>query len=285
MKKVNGRYQSLFEYLVEKRFPFARTIDAYLYPVEHATLNSSSPYSRRYDDVSRGFWADHFIGSVQPLASMLNDVEYTFKPYKSGWELLMDFAQPFRGVSNILRGLANVIAAPIIFLGNLFRYTFIETNSPLDDIQQELGQPIFWFIDGLSSLLRGATQIISTPLTWCIRTHLRSVITNIVGFPDIRENEEIQYLVSRGTEAFDESDANTMNCIKHRLHEEYQKSLAKGQSSVISPKREEAVFRSTEVSYKDYFGLFRKPEGPRATTMVVDQPTNLVIGDVPPPLI
>lgn len=278
MKKINGGYQSLFEYLVSKDFPFARAIDARLYPVENATLRytASTPYARRYNETPRGHWADQFIGALQPLASMANDFQNTFTPYKSSREFLMDVAQPLRGFGNILRGLVQLVATPLFFLGNTLRYALISHSfsSFFSNMILNLGRSTSWFIDGFSSIVRGATQVVATPLTWILRIPFRGIITAISGTPDISENEEIQHLVDLGKQAIIDNDGYTMDCIKHRLHEEYQKSGSRGQHSKVSPQQEEQAFNSMNFKYGrnwvypiqddakmnsiTYLGLFRK---------------------------
>ncbi|WP_058535130.1 hypothetical protein [Legionella saoudiensis] len=253
MKKINGGYESLFEYLVKKDFPFARFIDARLYPVENATLRyiSTAPYTRRYNETPREYWTDQFIGAMQPIASMINDIQYTFKPYKSSHEFLMDMAQPLRGLKNVLRGLANLVATPLFFLGNTVRYAFNSGSwsNFSNNMKLNLGRSSSWLIDGLSSIVRGSTQVIASPLTWALRMPLRGIITAIKGTPDITENEEIQHLVDLGHQAIAEDSSYTMDCIRHRLHEEYQKSVSRGQHSEITPEQEEKAFNSMHFKY------------------------------------
>lgn len=288
MKKINGGYQSLFEYLVDKDFPFVRAIDAKLYPVENDTLlyASSTPYIRRYNETPRGNWTDQFIGAFQPIASMANDIQYTFMPYKSSREFLMDIAQPIRGLGNVLRGLAILVATPLFFLGNTVRYAFISGSlrNFFTNMKLNLGRSTSWFIDGLSSIVRGSIQVVATPLTWAIRVPLRGIITAIKGTPDINENEEVQHLVDLGNHAITNNDGYTMDCIKHRLHEEYQKSTSQGQTSKITPEQEKQAFNSMYFKYgrnwvhpmqEDakrnsiaYLSLFRK----QATPSPIEQP-------------
>lgn len=278
MKKINGGYQSLFEYLVHQNFPLTRAIDRKLYPAEHASLYKISgiPYVRRYNETLRGRWTDQFIGALQPIASMANDIQYTFKPYRSLREVGMDIAQPVRGFGNILRGLANVVLAPLIFLGNTVKYMFgsgsfsnFSYNMGLN-----LGYSTSWVIEGLSSLVRGFTQVLTTPLTWAFRIPLRGIITAIKGTPDISENEEIQRLVVLGNAAVNTNSGFKMECIRHRLHEEYQKSASRGQHSKITSEQEDTAFQNIDIKRVDdwvvldtesqgasrvYLGLFSKP--------------------------
>jgi hypothetical protein len=56
-------------------------------------------------------------------------------------------------------------------------------------------------LDGISSIIRGATQIISTPLTWCLRMPLRGLITAVKGYPTVLQQiesriEALKFLVN-----------------------------------------------------------------------------------------
>ena len=41
-----------------------------------------------------------------------------------------------------------------------------------------------WFIDGVLSVIRGATQLVTTPLTWLIKVPLRKGITSFIAEKD-----------------------------------------------------------------------------------------------------
>lgn len=282
MKKINGGYQSFFEYLVRKNFPFARSIDTRLYPEEYATIkySSTTPYDRRYNELPRGEWTDRFIGALQPIASMAHDIQYTFKPYKSSHDVLMDLAQPLRGLSNILRGVTNVITVPLFFLGNTIRYSLISGTWSYfsKNMHMNIARSSTWLIDGFSSIVRGSTQVIASPLTWTLRMPFKGILTAIKGTPDIIENEEIQHLVDLGQKALNKQDSYTMDCVRHRLHEEYEKSVYRGQHSKIAPEIEKNAFSLMYFKHPlhedaknasiAYLSLFRAVE----TDSVVDDP-------------
>jgi hypothetical protein len=182
---------------------------------------------------------------------MANDIQYTFKPYKSSEDVLMDIAQPIRGLKNVMRGLATVVATLLFFGGNTIRYAFNSGSFSNFNFNMilNLGRSTSWLIDGLASIVRGSTQVVATPLTWVLRMPLRGIITAVKGHPDISENEEIQHLVALGNQAITDNDGYKMDCIKHRLHEEYQKSLSRGQPSTISPQEENQAFNSMSFKY------------------------------------
>lgn len=274
MKKINNGYLSLFEHLVNKDFLFAAAIDKKLYPLEHANLISDQvPYDRRFNETPKDPLLDQFLGALQPLASIANDFQYTFSPYKSRWEFLKDLVQPLRGLCHILQGLANLAGAILFFLVETGKDIFT-SNSLIYDSLINLLVAASWFIDGLSSLVRGFTQIVVTPLTWILRIPLRGLITRIKGTPDVSESEDIQRLVKLGDEVMDNynilNNRHQIDNIKYRLHEEYQKALSRGQHSNIAPQRELELFNGAiseknGVFYTDrYLGLFRRQEAPSA---------------------
>jgi uncharacterized membrane protein len=137
----------------------------------------------------------YFLGGLNPLLSMGKDFVDTFKPYKSAYYVQKDLLQPLRGLGNIVRGVFNIIATPLIFLVNTVRYAAIAIqqrsfslfteNMALGSIKAGGG-----LLDGVSSIIRGATQLISTPLTWLIRMPLRGAITAIKGKPTVSQNLE-----------------------------------------------------------------------------------------------
>lgn len=57
----------------------------------------------------------------------------TFKPYKSGFYVWRDILQPLRGLGNIIKGAAYLIAAPLLFLYDIVRASYygITTNLSL----------------------------------------------------------------------------------------------------------------------------------------------------------
>jgi hypothetical protein len=252
MKKINGGYISLFEYLVEMGFPFTRTINKTLYPTEDWILKDYSvPYPRRYNENPKGRWADQFTGSLQPIASMGNDFQYTFKPYKSVRDALTDIMQPVRGIGNILRGSANIISVPFVLLGDTVRCALRarSLSSFLKHMKSNLFRSFSWVIDGVSSLIRGATQIITSPLTLALRIPLRGIISGVKGTPDISENEDVKRLVAIGKTAIDNNDGFTMDCIKHRLDEEYQKLISQGNASNFDTQKKDSVFNGMNFKY------------------------------------
>ncbi len=125
--------------------------------------------------------ADQMKGAFQPLRDMLKDVVDTFKPYRSVWFVKRDARQPIDGLENILKGIFELIVSPLLFLLCPIYYAFRAES--LKDYGAKVGtlwlQSLSWFIHGVLSVLRGATQIAATPLTWLIKIPLRGLNTLI----------------------------------------------------------------------------------------------------------
>lgn len=253
MSKINRGYQSLFEYLADRDFPLMRWIDQTLYADEVKRLkNPSMPYGRRwnpkpYDDNQQ------IIGSFQPLADMLKDTVDTFKPYKSAYQIKQDFRQPIRGLGNIVRGVANLVGAPLVFIGNTFRYLFFSHS--LQDFSYNMRLNFLrsssWLLDGISSLIRGITQIATTPLTWLIKMPLRGLITLFKGRPNFENGSGVRRLIREGNEAINDRSGVRMAGIRYELHRKFQRAIQQKQKKGISREQEQKLFHAEGSSFDD----------------------------------
>lgn len=265
MKKINGGFTSLYEYYLANPDPeivhhfavFTYYLSEKFFPRINIPSQRVAPYRDRYNEHPREPWLDQMLGALQPLVAMIQDTQYTFKPYKSKRDALNDALQPLRGLRNIVRGSINFVAVPILWPVNLLRYAIMARSF------NEFGIRVLhysllcvsWLIDGTTSIVRGITQLLTTPLTWFIKLPLRAAITFFTGTPDICQNEEIQRLVQLGVtvvqpqekEEEDVTTAETMDAIRHRLHEEYCKAKHRGQPSIITPETEKKTFEAVHL--------------------------------------
>ncbi|WP_147281903.1 hypothetical protein [Legionella feeleii] len=159
----------------------------------------------------------YFFGGLNPLLAIGKDFIDTFKPYKSNYYVQKDLIQPIRGLGNIIKGLFNIVASPLIFVANTVRYAMIALeqrhfglfaeNMTLGSVKAAGG-----LLDGISSILRGSTQLVSTPLTWCLRMPLRGLITAIRGNPTVQQNLEtrvnnLETLINKDEKTIDDTIA------------------------------------------------------------------------------
>lgn len=117
--------------------------------------------------------------ALQPLADMGKDYVNTIKPYKTGfkgWHFLRDCLQPLLGAGKV--ALAFLLAATsILFLTG----TFIKNTFTPDEFKHNMTRNLklsgIMMVAALTLALRGATQVLTTPLTWVLRIPLRSILT------------------------------------------------------------------------------------------------------------
>lgn len=189
-----------------------------------------------------------FLGPFQTFLDVKKDLTNTFKPYKSSYYLKKDAMQPLYGVTNLLKGLVYIVAAPLTLLFNLFIRepyrtikSFISLSSALThyfhNTKINVLRTMSWLLDGSLNVIRGVTQIATTPLTWLIKIPMRELITTIKGAPTIEENNAVKNLVSKANAILAnptliESDYS-MDAIKHALHCKFIKSSERGQHSNI----------------------------------------------------
>jgi hypothetical protein len=276
MKKINGGYESLFDYLVLRDFPFARAIQAKLYPDENKTVRygNHSPYVLRYNASPKHELVDKFVGSFQPMADMLKDVIDTVKPYKSSYGLKRDILQPIRGITNVAKGVAILIATPVLFVANAVRYALY--SGSVRNFGKNLAINAFrsatWSLDGVNNIIRGITQVATTPLTLLIKIPLRGIITGIVGRLKIEDNAGIKRMANLATEGVlsekssgNYSDDRYYNG-HYELHRKFIKAHARGQATNINPAEEQKLYDASRRigclsddkinSINQYIGLF-----------------------------
>lgn len=276
-QKINRGYTSLFEYLVDQDFSFARKLDEKFYPDENSRLRYTSrvPYRRRWNP--QPYRGERLLGGFQPIADMNKDFVDTFKPYKSFYYVGRDALQPFRGLGNIARGVGSLVGAILLFIGKTIQYTLQKGswNRFAVNMLENFFRTVSWLLDGVSSLVRGATQVVTTPLTWFARIPLRLIITAIKGKPTIEENDGIQRLVDGGKNAI--KDDKTMegavarlHAICNELHRKHEKALKRGQKTIFLKEEEDGFFRVLRFSKydKDCYNLFSEEESTAVSNYV-----------------
>ena len=155
--------------------------------------------------------------TLRPFKDMLDDIRWTFGHYHDDTRYTYrnrrenagnDIAQPVRGLFNVGKGLLRLIIgltvvalSPILLLlicvrmqiknrpvycenkpSNYPPNTTAKEPSIFFDKFKKLGKNVlyeilYYLINGLGMVLRGALQIATTPLTWVLRIPLRLTIT------------------------------------------------------------------------------------------------------------
>lgn len=136
-------------------------------------------FGKHFEDAERLSFAfkskqQQLIGGFQPFADMAKDFIDTFTPYRSGWYAGRDFLQPIYGLGNLLKGSLYLATVVLIFLFSLmifFPIILITSNQKVFDLKGNSTIGIFlfsWLIDGIGSLIRGATQLATVGLSKCL---------------------------------------------------------------------------------------------------------------------
>lgn len=182
-------YESPFEYLSKKIRPLKYLADFY-YKIN------------KFDDPSITFGKDprdplrpYFLGGFNPVLSIGKDSVDTFKPYKSNFYFFRDLIQPFRGLGNIVKSIFNLVISPLLFVANTLKYLCLGIAQRSfflfsENMKMNIAKSSGGFLEGITSLLRGLGQVVTTPATWFLRIPLRAIITRVKGMPTLVESQK-----------------------------------------------------------------------------------------------
>lgn len=240
MPKINEGYLSLFDYFVHKKFPGAVWLDEHLYP------DRRSAYFANYDTQSPPAQVlnPQLFGGLQPIVDMRKDLVDTFKPYKIKSHIGRDFMQPVRGLGNIAKGVAILPTAVVVFVANIVRYAFISADMKTfkHNMVVLFRRTFAWSLDSISNVVRGVTQVLTTPLTWCIKMPLRCILTAVKGFSKIEQNRNMQRIAAEGKKAVEDESFEGLDAARHTLSRKFHKAIERGQKSDISLKDEKEYY-------------------------------------------
>lgn len=140
---------------------------------------------------------EQFLGALQPIFDMTQDVIKTFQPYRSKTHYKQDLLQLVRGCINMASGLVQVaIGSAILPFGLLISFAFLMSGASNADrvTNTMLGLPLSWMIKGVLQVVRGAAQVVSAPLTWLFKFPLRVWLTSKFGYRKVTERAGIKKL-------------------------------------------------------------------------------------------
>jgi hypothetical protein len=175
----------------------------------------------------------YFLGGFNPILSSGKDIADTFKPYKSFYHVIRDAIQPLNGLGNIVKGVFDIVASPLILLYNTARYAKLAIQK---NRAEYFTMPMTvhgikaagHFTGGLTSIVRGIGQIATTPLMW-LRIPFRGMITAVTGRPTL--SDEVQEGVNNLAELAKKQDKTITDA----------KTLDKGIVSLIRKSRKAEV--------------------------------------------
>lgn len=249
MPKLNKSYLTLSEFLF---LPFELPKDD-----EPRSINTSIRGLER----ERGIDAvTQLKGAFQPLADMAKDAVDMFKPYRSWWYVKRDILQPIFGIGNFFKGVGYVLASLALFIGAPFYY--IPEKNRTSYLEKERSGYLVWasccirdtyvnalsyFIDGILSMLRGATQLATTPLTCFIKAPLRGIIAlvdKLRGKPHLAEqNDGIKEFTQYAVKTFSGGTYWAAYDWVEKIHAKYLKATnpkERDQDTQIKEKEQEA---------------------------------------------
>lgn len=248
MIRINQGYQSLFDYLVNEHFPLTEWINEFFYRGE-AGRKRWNPHPHNYQQIT---------GAFQPLADMIKDAVDTFKPYKTEYHITRDATQPLRGIGNFIRGILLFPCTPMVFIGVFIKDIFQATSVKDFAIRtgQNLVRSFSWLLDGVSSLIRGSTQIVFAPAAY-IKLIFRCIISPFYDYPPIEGNSGIQKLFKAGKA---ETNPDKLDDIRRELHRKYVKSINGSQASNIPEDREKGLYMQKSGLYLNLFSLNKEEQ-------------------------
>jgi hypothetical protein len=197
IKKINRGTYSVFEAL--SSFSPIAWIHKKLYPNAH-------PRWRAHDFNGAPPHIGHiFFGALQPFVDMAKDAADSVDKYKSKSHVAWDALQLLRGIGNILKGLATIVAIPfmIIILPIIFAMynKYLEKQGKASEkiskmrmFKNTFASLFIWAIAGASSVVRGLSQIIFTPLSW-VKMLVRGIRTGAEGYQKLQDDRGIRNLV------------------------------------------------------------------------------------------
>jgi hypothetical protein len=238
MPKLDKRYLTLREFLV--------------LPIEPPLENNSRSNIKGLITEREITLHTQIKGSFQPLADMGKDLVDTFKPYRSNWYAKRDAKQPLYGTYNFFKGIVYIFASLLLLI--IFPiYCLSEKTRPkgygyFSTLGGSYVFALSWFIDGILSIVRGATKIATTPLTWFIKMPLRGIMSVFTDEKDllIKNKPSIQALVTEAKKVhagkpFLEGEIKRTELI-NEIHRKYQKGTDPGWDSGLTLAEERRLY-------------------------------------------
>lgn len=248
----------------------------------------------------------YLLGALQGFNNIIKDTMDTFKPYKGTYQLAHDLLQPVYGVGNLISGITTIVLSILLLLFLVIAISVLAIASlvalpffgpmPLaftmclisgykdEDILNNTSINFFiWLTEGITNLVRGITQIVFTPLTYLLKIPLRGMISLFHDRPLAEKNaslsnyiDEIDACVNQGSS----SDFRYLLFLINKSHAKYQKSVARGQTTLLDPVAESKLAEPFLVeSYRknltkqdsiNYFQFFRPSKKNLSTTVSSD---------------
>ncbi len=203
----------------------------------------------------------------QPIIDIGKDFINTFKPYKTHRHWRYDALQPLYGIGYILLGITFLVSAaamilfaavlafvliyvgiytyPLQLVGLLALPMLIDLTSYflqgktigfvvglVEEIKKELVENTIKFIFTLSCipiLIRGSSQLATTPLTWFLKIPLRFLLTQLYEYQKIKEDRGFNRLLDEAEKAeLNQVPRSDINKIDQALKQKIDKATNQG---------------------------------------------------------
>ncbi|MDX2164085.1 MAG: hypothetical protein SFW07_01575 [Gammaproteobacteria bacterium] len=176
----------------------------YVNPIRSLKNKRPQKYRQDLDTWSRGY---QLLGAFQPVLDITRDVSNIFRAYKGWRHVAWDLAQPVRGLLNGVAGIGQIIYSPIYLLGQLTLGNLVDAvKAPKGEKLSTVGnnttvalaRATSWIVNGAMKIVRGATQVAFTPLSW-LKMIVRGISTaENKGVQRLVDDRNIQRLVKEG---------------------------------------------------------------------------------------
>ncbi len=288
--QVNNGYKSVFEYILEKNGEQFAWFWQTFYPYEYARfkLKEHAPFIFRPNTKPK--IRDVVEGALQPFVDVINEFCTYKQRYYSIYDFYQDALTPIKGLRNIASGILSICLSPCVSAVNLIRHALCKKDRGEKNdasVKVDILRFFAWHVDGVARSFKGLWQLVSTPLTYCVKIPLRCFNTLISEKKDFTQKREIQRLVKKGLQHFKDLNRKKTATIIQCLHEKAQEAIAHGESMPDAFSDEDKYFNAvsrlkasdalngwdkrfspqTTANLVKYFGLFvAKKDIPRTPT-------------------
>ncbi len=247
----------------------------------------SNPFSKTIDEVGSNLLDRQISGVLLPVVEIVVEVRDLFIPYEEPSDILNDILRPVWGIINVAQGLIKIALAPLVlaislvlnvgrvlffnlprmllyyagFIDHLSFFSLFEGRRFVESAIVTISGAL----EGITTVLRGVTQIVEAPIAWikavslgtamAIKTYKKSEedqsIKNIEEDPSIKENiNKLRPLLDNTklkSNTLDKTSQETL-C---SLHYEFQTKIRSGRKTNIRFFNDDQAHSRNEVISKE----------------------------------
>lgn len=171
-----------------------------------------SSFESRFRLMNESFTSFHSIDAVRKYAANIQVA------YRDSRQVLSELYQP-------LRGLENLILALLMIVG-LLVFTVIQLFSSLPGPRD--GKLTSFYLSAIAHIITttftGLTQLVCTPLTWCIYMPIRAFNTLKDGWAVVEDGYHMKRIINEAYAGIEQQDKFTIITTISLLHKKFQKT-------------------------------------------------------------